>query len=502
MSTPKRSLETYFQAARHESSPIQADEVQALLSTTSPTTTPFHGASMIPSLITAAVMTLAGVGGAIVIHDDTKPVKVADKIVATTEVSQAASAPDASADAADKPMVRVEVIRQVSNGSISTDDLVMPAHALSINVDDLHELSIRPEALSAIAQRIGTADSIMTIEDGQHRRIIRIMRSGRPEDISFGTTRTPMPVMITLASGQGRCLTSAGTNSLSGVDPNMLVPIRSEGPTGNVMMWFSPTVITQFPDSLRAELETLIDIDVQIDADSIQSHVKRMLKDVDVQMKFDRLQFDSMAYPRFDIRRFNLDSLDGGILDGLLRPIPFDSVVRTFNLDCLPQTNGGIRMLIDTLNLPNIQSFMYRFETDSSQGAVVEPKSNVRVRKRIQIMRHGRGSKQIVPTVPNEGRGLQETKTASGALSITSIYPNPTSDGGATIAYTLSDDRRVQVSLHDLTGSKLMDLGAASQRRSGAGQIAFTLDGVSPGIYLVTVTTERGERAVQRLIVQ
>ena len=112
------------------------------------------------------------------------------------------------------------------------------------------------------------------------------------------------------------------------------------------------------------------------------------------------------------------------------------------------------------------------------------------------------GSKQIVPTVPEEGRGLQELQTGSGALAITSVYPNPTSDGGATIAYTLSDDRRVQVSLHDLTGSKLMDLGVATQRKAGDGQIAFTLEGVTPGIYLVTVTTDRGERAVQRLIVQ
>lgn len=502
MSTPKRPLDAFFQAARNETSPFTAGEVQHLITTTSPTTTPLHGASMIPSLLTAAVMTLAGVGGAIVIHDDPKPVKVADKIVATTDPAPSTTTTYVSADAANQSAVRIEVIRQGSGASTPDEDVLMPVHALSINVDDLHDLSIRPEALSAIAQRIGSADSVMTIEDGQHRRIIRIIRSGRPEDISFGTARTPMPVMITLASGQGRCLSSAGARNLTGFDPNKLVPLRPDVPTGNVMMWFSPTDIPHFPDSLRAELETMIDIDVQVDVDSIQTHVKRMLDDVDVQLHVNRLQLDSLANSRFEVRRFDLDSLDGGIFDGLLNPIPFDSLAQRFNLDCLPQTKNNIRMFVDTFDLPNVRSLMYRFDTDSSQGAEAKPKSNVRVRKRIQIMRHGRGSKQIVPTVPEEGRGLQELQTGSGALAITSVYPNPTSDGGATIAYTLSDDRRVQVSLHDLTGSKLMDLGVATQRRAGDGQIAFTLEGVTPGIYLVTVTTDRGERAVQRLIVQ
>jgi hypothetical protein len=101
-----------------------------------------------------------------------------------------------------------------------------------------------------------------------------------------------------------------------------------------------------------------------------------------------------------------------------------------------------------------------------------------------------------------EPAGLQETgRTSAGAVTNTSVFPNPTSDGGATIGYTLAEPRTLGLALHDLTGNKVLDLAGGMRRPAGSGQLAFTLPGVAPGMYLVTLTTDKGETAVQRLIV-
>lgn len=516
MSTPKRPLDAFFQAARNETSPITAGDVEQLITSTTPTTTPLHGASMIPSLITAAVMTLAGVGSAIIIHDDTKPVKVADRTVAAVDAPQTASPTDPSPAMQEQPTVRVKVLRATSNGAVSTDDVLTPAQALTIDLDGLRDLAIRPEALKKLAGCIGTADSVSIVNDGQQQRIIRVISSGRPQDIDFGSVLTPMPVMITLPSGHGHCLASPGSDVSPDVDPNMLVPIRPDGPGGNVMMWFSPTQIPRFPDSLRAELEELLDIDIELNEDTLRSFMQFKANDQLLLESMQNVNVDSIFAKLSHNKQFGIDKLITALHD-TLHPEKLDAMLKVFISDSLPKWKTRLPFDVDSLvqrvmtngdsaafkiAIPDMQMRILHFDTDSAQGALGQPRTNVRVRKRIQIMRHGRGAKQIVPTVPEDGRGLQELQTASGALAITSVYPNPTIDGGATLTYTLSGDRRVQVSLHDLTGAKLMDLSAASQRKAGEGQIAFTLDGVTPGIYLVTVTTDRGERAVQRLIVQ
>ncbi|MBI2793406.1 MAG: T9SS type A sorting domain-containing protein [Ignavibacteria bacterium] len=82
------------------------------------------------------------------------------------------------------------------------------------------------------------------------------------------------------------------------------------------------------------------------------------------------------------------------------------------------------------------------------------------------------------------------------------MYPNPTADGGATIAYKLAASRMLNLSLFDLSGTKPADLASNVRRGTGDGQIAFTLNNIPSGMYLVILTTDKNERVVHRLIAQ
>jgi hypothetical protein len=121
------------------------------------------------------------------------------------------------------------------------------------------------------------------------------------------------------------------------------------------------------------------------------------------------------------------------------------------------------------------------------------------VTSNIIIICRSKGSER---EVSSGDQRLQETRSADGAMEITSVYPNPTTDGAATVAFSLADERTLTVELHDLSGRAVATLARGLRKARGTGQIAFTLPGIQPGMYLVSITTDRGERAVNRLVVQ
>lgn len=89
-------------------------------------------------------------------------------------------------------------------------------------------------------------------------------------------------------------------------------------------------------------------------------------------------------------------------------------------------------------------------------------------------------------------------RTCSGAIENLSVFPNPT-DGNVNIKFDLKTERNYNVSLHNLMGSKVLDLGNYS---GGLGEIDinYNIQNVEAGLYLIVVQTESGEQAVQRII--
>jgi hypothetical protein len=109
------------------------------------------------------------------------------------------------------------------------------------------------------------------------------------------------------------------------------------------------------------------------------------------------------------------------------------------------------------------------------------------------------------PLAPRETGGYTYTEVAraqSGAISISAIGPNPARER-ATIFYSLSAPRSVSVALYDFSGRFIATLATADRISAGSQhEISVNVGQLSSGMYLVTMQTDRGEQAIQRLIIE
>lgn len=101
------------------------------------------------------------------------------------------------------------------------------------------------------------------------------------------------------------------------------------------------------------------------------------------------------------------------------------------------------------------------------------------------------------PGVPS----VDAFRGASGAILSTLVIPNPATDR-ASVRYTLQSSRTVTVSLHEINGGHIRDLVGARPCPAGEYEESIDLSDLPAGIYLVSITTEKGERGIQRLIVR
>jgi hypothetical protein len=60
----------------------------------------------------------------------------------------------------------------------------------------------------------------------------------------------------------------------------------------------------------------------------------------------------------------------------------------------------------------------------------------------------------------------------------------------------------ITVALYDLTGKFVKNVSDAEQFASGDRSIRIRLSGVSQGAYLLAIGTDKGEQAIQRIIIQ
>ena len=79
------------------------------------------------------------------------------------------------------------------------------------------------------------------------------------------------------------------------------------------------------------------------------------------------------------------------------------------------------------------------------------------------------------------------------------IYPNPFS-GQATLRLDLEKSETLDISLLDLHGRKLSQLAFHKKFNAGTHSMELNGEGMSPGIYLLTITNEKS-RLVQKLVV-
>lgn len=100
------------------------------------------------------------------------------------------------------------------------------------------------------------------------------------------------------------------------------------------------------------------------------------------------------------------------------------------------------------------------------------------------------------------GRPFFDTwRSCIGALSITSVFPQP-ARGLANIQFNLEQSRSVTLSIHAINGERLDTFSQTNELSPGKHELPISLQGRSSGVYLLVLTTNKGEQAVYRILVE
>lgn len=98
-------------------------------------------------------------------------------------------------------------------------------------------------------------------------------------------------------------------------------------------------------------------------------------------------------------------------------------------------------------------------------------------------------------------RYTQQCLTSSGAILGTSIVPYKTVVRGITVNFDLAEDRNLSFTLYTLNGHKV-DLQKNVPVAKGKGEYNMDFSTSPSGLYLLVITSDKGERVVQRIILE
>ncbi|MCX6139912.1 MAG: T9SS type A sorting domain-containing protein [Candidatus Kapabacteria bacterium] len=424
-----------------------------------------------PMLITGTVASLALIAGIITTQiEEPRTVKF---------VQSPITASNLKAVSPERPAQSVKVVsvkKHTANDDVSIDS-DMTVAVVSVETNDLAAMNIDPTAIFQLQRSVAGADSIGQCGGGSKvNSTICVWHNGKRQELSFSRGDGPMPVMFTSSDGKGQMVrTSSGCST---VDANKLIPFEARSGDGNVVMWFAPTddIVRLLPDNIAG-----------------------MIQNIEVHMVFnDEMDIDT-------------SSSDPKKLEEMINNIRLHNTQQL--LDASKQQLGNVQLQVVNMKIDSIirsakqqienNSFVFSsYPKELSDSSIANAQVCAKtVQNRIIVINQNTNGKKI-PCVGVDGARLQESRLSAGALRMEGIYPNPTSNGSATVSYTLSEDRQVTFALYDLAGNKVASTQSGGSRTNGKGQISFALNNATPGMYLVTLTTDKGEKAVQRLIVQ
>ncbi len=105
------------------------------------------------------------------------------------------------------------------------------------------------------------------------------------------------------------------------------------------------------------------------------------------------------------------------------------------------------------------------------------------------------------PAIAGEDTYFDIWKSCSGAVENLNVYPNPVKTQ-LNVKFRLTDSRAVSISLHNLSGKTISNFKTNVYYQPGDYAEAIKAENLEPGMYLLTVQTDKGEKAVQRIIVE
>ena len=89
----------------------------------------------------------------------------------------------------------------------------------------------------------------------------------------------------------------------------------------------------------------------------------------------------------------------------------------------------------------------------------------------------------------------------AGTVIDLKIAPNPVTGSIAKISFKITDKRNLKISIHDISGREIMILAENDFHYEGEYSIDADLSDLPGGMYLIAITTDKGEQAVSRVIV-
>ncbi len=96
---------------------------------------------------------------------------------------------------------------------------------------------------------------------------------------------------------------------------------------------------------------------------------------------------------------------------------------------------------------------------------------------------------------------LDICRLGSGAISIEGIFPNPV-ETMATFSYRLSEARKIRIDLHDIMGGYIGNLMEERTMPAGTHKLSFNARGINPGLYLISVKSDKNEITTIRTIIK
>lgn len=92
-------------------------------------------------------------------------------------------------------------------------------------------------------------------------------------------------------------------------------------------------------------------------------------------------------------------------------------------------------------------------------------------------------------------------RSCSGSIENLRTYPNPATNN-VNVNFKLGEARQLTISLHDLSGKHIMTFADGMYLPAGETTRSFDITNLESGMYLVVVSSDCGEHAVQRIIKQ
>lgn len=253
----------------------------------------------------------------------------------------------------------------------------------------------------------------------------------------------------------------------------------------------------------------------------------------------DNVNFDGVMSISIEV-----DSLPSNVLDSLkmdssifkfknLNKINTDSIIRAYRLGNIATMNASKTTIDSQMNIiknkvelfndklvnklipievpiKNFKDKNGKMENDFKFILWYEPTEKLmkylpeelgnQLRSELKLLENNNESCANVP-ITGEDKYLGVWQGCNGALENLRVFPNPT-NGPIAVDLNLKDVRNLSISLHDISGRKIKTIQNSINANLGSWTSKYNISDVKAGLYLLVVQSERGEQAVQRIVVE